>query len=156
MNQHKYLRAYMAGIVVPTIVLVMGVTAFCIARYAYDFPVPLERLMIFPMAVVPNLWGLWNMLFVASHSRTHLSIGFHGALLPFLLGPLGIILTGLLNFSIRALPARLPDPRAAQPDCLLPRLEVCGRLSKPSCRSCMSFPQFDLFRRAGSRMRKRE
>jgi hypothetical protein len=100
MNQHKYLRAYMAGIVVPTIVLVMGVTAFCIARYAYDFPVPLERLMIFPMAVVPNLWGLWNMLFVASHSRTHLSIGFHGALLPFLLGPLGILLTGLLNFSI--------------------------------------------------------
>jgi len=100
MNQHKYLRAYMAGIVVPTIVLVMGVTAFCIARYAYDFPVPLERLMIFPMAVVPNLWGLWNMLFVASHSRTHLSIGFHGALLPFLLGPLGIVLTGLLNFSI--------------------------------------------------------
>jgi ABC-type sulfate transport system permease subunit len=100
MNQHKYLRAYMAGIVVPTIVLVMGVTAFCIARYAYDFPVPLERLMIFPMAVVPNLWGLWNMLFVASHTRTHLSIGFHGALLPFLLGPLGILLTGLLNFSI--------------------------------------------------------
>jgi hypothetical protein len=100
MNQHKYLRAYMAGIVVPTIVLVIGVTAFCIARYAYDFPVPLERLMIFPMAVVPNLWGLWNMLFVASHSRTHLSIGFHGALLPFLLGPLGVVLTSLLNFSI--------------------------------------------------------
>jgi hypothetical protein len=100
MDQHKYLRAYMAGIVVPTIVLVMGVTAFCIARYVYDFSVPLERLMIFPMAVVPVLWGLWNMLFVASHSRTHLSIGFHGALLPFLLGPLGMLLTSLLNFSI--------------------------------------------------------
>lgn len=107
MNQHKYLRAYMAGIVVPTIVLVMGVTAFCIARYAYDFPVPLERLMIFPMAVVPNLWGLWNMLFVASHSRTHLSIGFHGALLPLLLGPLGIVLTSLLNFSIPGFAARI-------------------------------------------------
>jgi hypothetical protein len=100
MNQHKYLRAYMAGIVVPTIVLLIGVTVFCIARYAYDFAVPLERLMIFPMAVVPVLWGLWNMLFVATHSRTHLSIGFHGALLPFLLGPLGILLTSLLNFSI--------------------------------------------------------
>jgi hypothetical protein len=107
MNQHKYLRAYMAGIVVPTIVLVIGVTAFCIARYAYDFPVPLERLMIFPMAVVPNLWGLWNMLFVASHSRTHLSIGFHGALLPFLLGPLGIVLTSLLSFSIPGFAARI-------------------------------------------------
>ena len=56
MDRHKYLRAYMAGIVVPTIVIVIGVTVFCIARYAYDFSVPLERLMIFPMAVVPNLW----------------------------------------------------------------------------------------------------
>jgi hypothetical protein len=106
-NQHKYLRAYMAGIVVPTIVLVMGVTAFCIARYAYDFPAPLERLMIFPMAVVPNLWGLWNMLFVASHARTHLSIGFHGALLPLLLGPLGVVLTSLLNFSIPGFATRI-------------------------------------------------
>lgn len=100
MNQHKYLRAYMAGIVVPSIVLLIGVTVFCIARYAYNFPVPLERLMIFPMAVVPVLWGLWNMLFVASHSRTHLPIGFHGALLPLILGPLGMLLTSLLNFSI--------------------------------------------------------
>jgi hypothetical protein len=100
MNQHKYLRAYMAGIVAPTVLLVIGVTAFCIARYVYDFPVPLERLMIFPMAAVPNLWGLWNMLFVASHSRTRLSIGFHGALLPFLLGPLGILLTLALDFRV--------------------------------------------------------
>jgi len=100
MNQHKYLRAYMAGIVVPTIVLLIGVAAFCIARYVYNFSVPLERVMIFPMAVVPNLWGLWNMLFIASHSRTHLSIGFHGALLPFLLGPLGILLTRTLDFKL--------------------------------------------------------
>ena len=100
MNQHKYLRAYMAGIVVPTIVLLLGVTAFCIARYIYHFPAPLERIMIFPMAAVPNLWGLWNMLFIASRSRTHLSIGFHGALLPFLLGPLGILLTRTLDFQL--------------------------------------------------------
>jgi ABC-type sulfate transport system permease subunit len=100
MNQHKYLRAYMAGIVVPTIVIVLSVTAFCIARYAYNFSEPLERLMIFPMAVVPNLWGLWNMLFLASHARTNLSLGIHGAILPFILGPLGILLTSLLHFSI--------------------------------------------------------
>jgi hypothetical protein len=100
MNRHTYLRAYMAGIVVPTIVLVLGVTAFCIAKSVYNFPAPLERLMIFPMAVVPNLWGLWNMLFIASHSRTHLPLGFHGALLPFILGPLGILLTRTLNFQL--------------------------------------------------------
>ncbi|MGB2624976.1 MAG: hypothetical protein WA857_07965 [Candidatus Acidiferrum sp.] len=100
MNQHTYLRAYMAGIVVPTILLVLGVTAFCIAKSVYNFPAPLERLMIFPMAVVPNLWGLWNMLFIASHSRTHLPLGFHGALLPFILGPLGILLTRTLDFQL--------------------------------------------------------
>lgn len=100
MHQHKYLRAYMAGIVLPTILLVIAVSAFCIARLVYNFPVPVERLMIFPMAAVPNLWGLWNMLFIASHSRTHLSIGLHGAFLPFILGPLGILLTRTLDFRL--------------------------------------------------------
>ncbi|HTQ62656.1 MAG TPA: hypothetical protein VMI32_20690 [Candidatus Solibacter sp.] len=100
MNQHTYLRAYVAGIAVPNIVIVLAVTAFTIARYAYHWPVPLERVMIFPMAAVPNLWGLWNMLFIASRSRSHLSIGLHGALLPFLLGPLGILLTRTLEFQI--------------------------------------------------------
>ena len=101
MNQHKYLRAYMAGIVVPTIVIVLSVTAFCIARYAYDFSEPLERVMIFPMAVVPNLWGLWNMLWLASHARAHLAVGVHGALLPFLLLPIGATVArcfGVLTF----------------------------------------------------------
>jgi len=100
MNQHKYLRAYMAGIVVPTILLLAVASAFTVARYVYNIPVPLERVIVFPMAVVPNLWGLWNVLFVAWRSRLRLSIGLHGALLPFLLAPLGIVVTSLLNFSI--------------------------------------------------------
>jgi hypothetical protein len=107
MDQHKYLRAYMAGIVVPTIVVVIGVTVFCVARYAYDFPVPLERIMIFPMTVVPNLWGLWNVLFVAMRPRWQHPIGLHGALLPFLLAPLGIVLTHLLDFSIPGFATRI-------------------------------------------------
>lgn len=98
MSQHKYLRAYMAGITVPTIFLLIGVTVFCIARYAYNFPAPIERVLIFPMAVVPNLWGLWNIFFVALPAGKRLSIGFHGALLPFILGPLGILLTRTLDF----------------------------------------------------------
>lgn len=100
MSQHTYLRAYMAGIVVPTLVLLAGVTVFCIARYVCNVPLAIERVMIFPMAVVPNLWGLWNMLFVASHARTRLSIGLHGVILPLLLGPLGIFLTRALDFQI--------------------------------------------------------
>jgi len=100
MNQHTYLRAYMAGIVVPTIFLLLVATGFTIARYVYNIPVPIERVIVFPMAVVPNLWGLWNILFVASHQRTHLPIGVHGALLPLILAPLGILMTVLLNFTI--------------------------------------------------------
>jgi hypothetical protein len=100
MNQHRYLRAYMAGITVPTIFLLFAVTVFCIARYVYNFPAPIERVMVFPMAVVPNLWGLWNMLFVALPAGKRLAIGFHGALLPLILGPLGMLLTRTLDFQL--------------------------------------------------------
>jgi hypothetical protein len=82
MNQHTYLRAYMAGIVVPTIFLLVVATTFTIGRYVYNVPVPLERFIVFPMAVVPNAWGLWNILFVALRTRLQLSIGLFGALLP--------------------------------------------------------------------------
>ena len=100
MNQHKYLRAYMAGIVVPTIALLLIATGFTLERYVYNFPIPIERVIVFPMAVVPNLWGLWNIFFIASHQRTHLSIGIHGAILPIILGPLGILMTSVLDFTI--------------------------------------------------------
>jgi hypothetical protein len=100
MNQHPFLRAYMAGITVPTIFLIVVATVFTIARYVYNIPVPVERVIMFPMAVVPNAWGLWNILFVALRDRWQLSIGLHGALLLILLSPLGIVVASLLNFPI--------------------------------------------------------
>ncbi|HEY6944798.1 MAG TPA: hypothetical protein VI431_06635 [Candidatus Acidoferrum sp.] len=100
MNKHSYLRAYMAGIVVPTIFLLVVATGFTIGRYVYNIPVPIERVIVFPMAVVPNLWGLWNVLFVAWRRRVPLSLGLHGALLPILLAPLGLVVSSLLNFQI--------------------------------------------------------
>lgn len=100
MRQHTYLRAYMAGTIVPTIFLLFIMTGYCILRYDYNFPVAVERIIVFPMAVVPNLWGLWNMLFVALRSRSPLSIGIHGAVLPILIGPLGFLLTRILDFPI--------------------------------------------------------
>jgi len=100
MNHHTYLRAYMAGITVPTIFLLVVATVFTILRYVFDVPVPVERVIVFPMAVVPNAWGLWNILFVALRSRWQLSLGLHGALLPILLAPLGIVVASLLNFPI--------------------------------------------------------
>jgi len=100
MSQHTYLRAYMAGIVVPTIFLLFVATGFSIGRYVYHIPIPIERVIVFPMAVVPNLWGLWNMLFIAVRARLHHSIGLHGAVLPFLLAPLGFGLSKILEFPI--------------------------------------------------------
>jgi hypothetical protein len=94
MNRHLYLRAYMAGIVVPTIFLLVVMTGYCILRYVYNFPIPVERVIVFPMAVVPNLF------FVALRSNSRLSIGTHGAILPVLLAPLGFLLARTLDFPI--------------------------------------------------------
>ena len=104
MNQHPYLRAYMAGIVIPTLFLLVGMTVFTFARYVYDVPLPIERVIVFPLTIVPNLWGLWNILYVAFLSRRHVSIGAFGALLPFLLAPGGWWMAHLFG---------LPIPRVA-------------------------------------------
>ena len=97
MNHHPYLRAYMAGISVPTPLLLVPLTLFTIARFIYNIPIPVERVIIFPMAIVPNLFGVWNMLYLASHSRTHLPLGIHGAMLPFILAPAGFLLGSALG-----------------------------------------------------------
>ena len=49
------------------------------------------------MAVVPLLWGLWNVLWLWSAPRTHLPLGLHGAILPFLLMPVGATLATCLG-----------------------------------------------------------
>jgi hypothetical protein len=91
MNTHRYLRAYLAGIFVPTLVLPLLLTVFIVVRIIIKVPVPIEQGMIFPMAVVPSLFGLWNMLWLGSHECTHLPIGLHGAALPLLLMPAGAL-----------------------------------------------------------------
>lgn len=98
MGNHPYLRAYMAGTVVPTMFLLIGLTAFCIARFVYHVPVPIERVIVFPMALVPNLFGVWNMLYVWLGPRRRLPVGFHGALLPFVIAPIGLTLATTLDF----------------------------------------------------------
>jgi hypothetical protein len=97
MNNHPYLRAYMAGITVPTIFLLVILTVFCIARFVYNVPIPIERVIMFPMAIVPNLWGVWNMLYLWL-DRRRLPIGLHGALLVFLLFPVGVTIATKLGF----------------------------------------------------------
>jgi hypothetical protein len=113
MNQHTYLRAYLAGIAVPTVFLLVVMTGYSVLRYVYDFPVPVERVIVFPMAVVPNAWGLWNILFIVLRHRWQLTIGLHGALLPFLLSPLGFLVAGLLNFPFPSFAAKTLPVAAA-------------------------------------------
>jgi len=97
MNTHPYLRAYMAGIVVPTIVLLLGLTGFILVRFVFQVPLPIERAIAFPMAIVPNLFGVWNMFYLWLRPRRHLPIGFHGALLPFIIVPLGYLIGSALG-----------------------------------------------------------
>jgi hypothetical protein len=91
MNTHPYLRAYLAGIFVPTLVLPILLTLFIVVRLVLQVPVPIERALIFPMAVAPTIFGLWNMLYLATHARTSLPIGLHGAVLPLLMMPIGAL-----------------------------------------------------------------
>lgn len=97
MNPHPYLRAFLAGVFVPSLLLPAILVVFIIVRLVLQVPVPIERGIVFPMALVPVLWALWNMLWLGSSARTHLSIGVHGALLPLLLMPAGAMLATSLG-----------------------------------------------------------
>jgi len=98
MNTHPYLRAYMAGIFAPSLFLLVALTAFVVSRLVFQVPIPIERVLVFPMALVPNIFGLWNVLYLWLRPRRHLPIGFYGALLPVIMAPLGAVLACSLGF----------------------------------------------------------
>jgi hypothetical protein len=89
MNPHPYLRAFLAGVFIPTLVLPIMLTGFIVVRLVLQFPVPIERGIIFPMALVPSVWGIWNMLWQLPSLRARLPLGVFGALLPLVLVPCG-------------------------------------------------------------------
>jgi len=106
MRPHPYLRAYMAGIVVPTLFLLVIMAIDAYHRFYFEVPNqfviglparPLERALLFPMAIVPNIWGIWNMLYLVAGSRLRLPLGAHGALLVLLLIPGGVLLARALD-----------------------------------------------------------
>lgn len=92
----------MAGITIPTILLIFIMTVFTIARYVYDVSISIERIIVFPMAIVPNLWGLWNILYVHLRRYRYMPIGFHGALLAFVQVLIVFGISKLVNFEIPA------------------------------------------------------
>jgi hypothetical protein len=97
MITHPCLRAYLAGVFIPTLILPLMLAAFIVLRLVLQVPVPIERGLVFPLALVPLVWGLWNVLWLVSRERTHLAVGVHGALLPFLLLPSGAIIAHCLG-----------------------------------------------------------
>ena len=97
MNTHPYLRAFLAGVFLPTLVLPLILTGFIIFRLVLQVPIPIERGIVFPMALVPSVFGLWNMLWLGTHERTHLPLGLHGAILPLVLAPCGAIIASCLG-----------------------------------------------------------
>jgi hypothetical protein len=100
MNKHPYLRAYLAGIAVPTVFLLVIMTSYTVIRYVWDVPIAIERVIVFPMAAVPNAWGLWNVLYRACIANRHVSLGVFGGALPLLLAPGGYFVARLLDFTI--------------------------------------------------------
>lgn len=97
MKTHPYLRAYLAGVFIPTLILPVLLAAFIVARFAMQWPFPFERGLVFPLALVPALWGLWNVLWLGTHDRIHQPLGVHGAFLPFLLLPAGTVMASWLG-----------------------------------------------------------
>ncbi len=100
MKNHIYLRAYMAGVTVPTVLVVFVLACFVVLRFGYHVPFLIERGLVFPLAVVPGLWGLWNMLYVVVRKHWRIPLGLHGAVVPLVVGPLALLNAFLLGFDI--------------------------------------------------------
>jgi hypothetical protein len=97
MPSRRYLRAYMAGLVAPSVVVLL-VSLAVAAGFSRIRP-DVVQVMLFPAAINPAAWGAWNALYVALPAHRRLPIGWHGAVLPLLLVPLGVALAHLLHIS---------------------------------------------------------
>ena len=100
MQSHIYLRAYMAGVTVPSVLVILMLACFVVLRFGYNAPIPIERFLVFPLAIVPGLWGLWNMLYIVLRKHWRIPLGLHGALVPLVAGPLALGNALLAGFEI--------------------------------------------------------
>jgi len=135
MNTHPYIRAYLAGVFFPTLGLPVMLAGFLVLRFVFQVQFPIERGLVFPLALVPSVWGLWNMLWLALRASRPIPAGLHGAILPLLL------LSHLVSELLRSLCA----DRAVLPgrDCrLLSCVEIRRGLPQPHARHRVSCPVF--------------
>jgi hypothetical protein len=130
MRSHPYVRAYLAGIALPTLVVC---AAGSITVVFFDRLEPaVQRAMFLPIAAIPVLWGLWNVVWVALGPPRRVQIGWHGAILAALVIGVGVLLAGRLNVS-DVTPQR---GRSSGPDrsCVLRSLAVRRLVSECSRR----------------------
>jgi hypothetical protein len=84
---HPYLRAYMSGITLPTMIVPLVLMGLSLSNSAaHEFHI--EDVLVFPIGAVPNAWGLWNILYVWLKGRREIPIGLYGAGLVIVLAPL--------------------------------------------------------------------
>jgi hypothetical protein len=76
----------MSGIALPTMVIPVVVLGLSLYQPT-DHPFHIEDVLIFPIGLVPNAWGLWNMLYVWLRARREIPTGLYGAALVLLLAP---------------------------------------------------------------------
>jgi hypothetical protein len=83
-----FLRAYLAGIALPTMVIPAVIVALALS-HAGGRDANLERVVIVPVGLAPNAWGLWNMFYLRLRRSREVPIGLFGAALVLLLAPAG-------------------------------------------------------------------
>jgi hypothetical protein len=100
MNSHRYLRAYMAGSAVPTMMLLVVLSGFLIARYTFQIPYSHRaRHRVSDGAGAESLWASWNMFFfVAAAAPASADRAFMARSCPFILAPAGLALAACLGF----------------------------------------------------------
>ena len=97
MNRHRYLLAYMSGVLLPTWFMLLLLAGFVCNQTFGIVRYPVERMIPFPMALVPNLWGLWNLLYLVLGLKRRMTLGAWGALLAFILVPSAVALQRLFG-----------------------------------------------------------
>jgi hypothetical protein len=106
-HAHRYIRAYLAGIALPT--LVVCAAGLLIVGFFDRFDISVQRALILPLATNPLIWGVWNVAWVALSPQRRALIGWYGVLLAVLLIGVGLLVARRLDVS-GLLVARLACP----------------------------------------------
>jgi hypothetical protein len=96
-HAHRYIRAYLAGIALPT--LVVCAAGLLIVGFFDRFDISVQRALILPLATNPLIWGVWNVAWVALGPQRRALIGWYGVLLAVLLIGAGLLVARRLDVS---------------------------------------------------------